>query len=56
MQSPHKKPPGFFGETELRATTGTLFLLTFFWHDWLEALGSGLGSVLDSNTHGSVGS
>jgi hypothetical protein len=29
----------FWVETVLAATTGALFVLTLFWHDWLEALG-----------------
>jgi tetrahydromethanopterin S-methyltransferase subunit E len=29
----------FWVETVLAAATGALFVLTLFWHDWLEALG-----------------
>ena len=29
----------FWIETALAALTGALFVLTLFWHDWLEALG-----------------
>ena len=29
----------FWVESTLAALTGGLFVLTFFWHDWLEAFG-----------------
>jgi DMSO/TMAO reductase YedYZ heme-binding membrane subunit len=29
----------FWVETVLASVTGALFVLTLFWHDWLEALG-----------------
>lgn len=29
----------FWVETVLATATGALFVLTLFWHDWLEALG-----------------
>jgi hypothetical protein len=29
----------FWVETVLAAITGSLFVLTLFWHEWLEALG-----------------
>lgn len=29
----------FWVETVLAALTGAVFVLTLFWHDWLEALG-----------------
>jgi hypothetical protein len=29
----------FWFETGLAGLTGALFVLTLFWHDWLEALG-----------------
>jgi tetrahydromethanopterin S-methyltransferase subunit E len=32
----------FWVETILAAVTGALFVLTLFWHDWLEALGFNL--------------
>ena len=35
----------FWVETALAALTGGLFVLTLFWHDWLEALG------LDPDNH-----